>query len=61
MFLQKLWTNFEKSKNQIFSKTTRPILMAKIYVIGGTKEVLKNSITHSVYNKGIKKIIQIFK
>ena len=26
-FLQKLWTNFEKSKNLIFSKTAQPILM----------------------------------
>ena len=42
-FLRKLWSNFEKSKNQIFSKTTQPILMAKIYVIEGTKEVLKKN------------------
>ena len=40
-FLQKLRTNFEKSKNQIFSKTAQPILMTKIYVIEGTEEVLK--------------------
>ena len=33
--------NFEKSKNLIFSKTAQPILMAKIYVIESTKEVLK--------------------
>ena len=39
--LQKLWRNFEKSKNLIFSKTARPILMTKIYVIEGTKGVLK--------------------
>ena len=40
-FLQKLWTNFEKSKNLIFSKTAEPILITKMYVIEGTKEVLK--------------------
>ena len=38
-FLQKLWTKFEKSKNLIFSQTTQPILMTKIYVIKGTKEI----------------------
>ena len=36
-----VWTNFEKSKNQIFSKTAQLILKAKIYVIEGTKKVLK--------------------
>ena len=41
IFLQKLWTNFEKSKNLISSKTAQPILMTKIYVIEGAKEVLK--------------------
>ena len=41
IFLQKLLTNFEKWKNLIFSKTAQPILMTKIYVIEGTKEVLK--------------------
>ena len=35
--------NFEKSKNHIFSKTAQPILMAKIHVIEGTKEVLKKN------------------
>ena len=40
-FLQKLWTNFEKFKNLIYSKTAQPILMTKIYVIEGYKEVLK--------------------
>ena len=40
-FLQKLWTNFEKSKNLFFSKTAQPILMTEIYIIKGTKEVLK--------------------
>ena len=40
-FLQKLWMKFEKSKNLIFLKTAQPILMTKIDVIGGTKEVLK--------------------
>ena len=40
-FLQELWANFEKSKNQIFSKTAQPISMTKIYVIEGTREVLK--------------------
>ena len=40
-FLQKLWTNFEKSKNLIFSKTAQPILMTKIYVIEDNKEALK--------------------
>ena len=39
-FLQKLQANFEKSKNQIFSKTAQPILMTKIYVIEGTREVV---------------------
>ena len=35
--------------------------MAKIYVIEGTKEVLKkNSRTHSAHNKGMKKIIKVF-
>ena len=33
--------NFEKSKILIFSKTAQPILMTKIYVIEGTKEVPK--------------------
>ena len=42
-FLQKLRTNFAKSKNTIFSKTAQPILMAKIYVIEGTKEVMKKN------------------
>ena len=42
-FLQKFWAKFEKSKNQIFSKMTQPILMNKIYVIEGTKEVLKKN------------------
>ena len=41
IFLQKLWTNFEKSKNLIFSKTAQPTSMIKICVIEGTKEVLK--------------------
>ena len=41
LFLQKLWTNFEKSKDLIFSKTTQPILMTTIYAIEGSKEVLK--------------------
>ena len=37
------------------------ILMAKIYIIEGTKEVLKKkSRTHSVYEKGMKKIVDIF-
>ena len=40
-FLEKLQTNFEKSKKLIFSKTAEPILIAQIYVIEGTKEVLK--------------------
>ena len=35
-----LWTNFEKSKNVIFSKTAQASLMTKIYVIEGTKKVL---------------------
>ena len=39
--LQKLWIDFEKSHNQIFSKTAQPILMAEIYVIEGTKEVMQ--------------------
>ena len=30
--LQKLWTNFEKSENLIFSKTAQPILMTRIYM-----------------------------
>ena len=34
-FLQKLWTNFKKLKNLIFSKTAQPILMTKMYVIEG--------------------------
>ena len=38
IFLQKLWTNFEKSQNLIFSKMAQPILMTKIYVIEGTKD-----------------------
>ena len=38
---KKFLQNFEKSKNQIFSKTAQPIWMAEIYVIEGTKEVLK--------------------
>ena len=33
--------NFEKSKNQMFLKTRQPILMAQIYVIKGTKKVMK--------------------
>ena len=41
IFLQKLSTNFEKSINQIFSKTAQAILRAKIYFITGTKEVKK--------------------
>ena len=41
LFLQTLCRNFEKSKNLIFSKTAQPILMTKIYVVEGTKEVLK--------------------
>ena len=32
--------------------------MTKIYVIEGTKEVLKKSRTHSAYKKGMKKIIK---
>ena len=40
-FLLKLEANFEKWKNQIFSKTAQPIMITKIYVIEGTKEVLK--------------------
>ena len=40
-FLQKLLTNFEKLTNQIFFKTAQAILIARIYVIEGTKEVLK--------------------
>ena len=39
-FLLNLWTNFEKSKNRIFLKMAQPILMTKIYVIEGTREVL---------------------
>ena len=35
--------------------------MATIYVIEGTKEVLKKSRTHSTHKKGMKKIIKIFK
>ena len=38
-----------------------PILMTKIYVIEGTKEVLKKkSRTHSVYKKGVKSFFFIF-
>ena len=40
-YLQKLWINFEKSRNPIISKTAQPILMAKTYVIEGTKEVMQ--------------------
>ena len=48
-FLQKLWTNFKKLKNLIFSKTAQPNLMTKIYVIEGTKGSEKNSRTYCVY------------
>ena len=41
ILLQKLWTNFKKPKNLISSETAKPIFMTKIYVIEGTKEVLK--------------------
>ena len=41
IFLQKLWTNFEKSKNAIFLKTAQPIFMVKIYVIEGIKLVIQ--------------------
>ena len=37
-------TNFEKLRNQIFSKTVQPILMAQIYVMEGTEEVKKKKI-----------------
>ena len=37
--LQKLLANFEKLKN--FSKSAQPTLMTKIYIIEGTKEILK--------------------
>ena len=40
-FVFKFWTNFGKSTNLIFSKTAKSVLMTKIYVIEGTKEVLK--------------------
>ena len=49
-------------KNQIFSETAQPILIAKVYVIEGTKEVLKKtSRTHSAHKKRMKKIIKFFK
>ena len=38
---EKLWANFKKSKNQIFSKTAQPILMAKIYIIDVLKRFWK--------------------
>ena len=61
-FLQQLKTDFEKSKNQISSKMAELILIAEIYVIEGFKGVLKKtSRTHFVHEKGLKKIVQIFK
>ena len=39
--LQKLGTNFQKSKNPIFAKTAQPMLIAKIYVIEHNKEVMQ--------------------
>ena len=46
----------------MFSEMAQPILMAKINVIEGTKEVLKKKTprTHSAHKKGMKKIIKIF-
>ena len=41
-FLQKLWTNFEKSRNLIFSKTAQPILITKIYVITFVTKIFSN-------------------
>ena len=40
-FLQKLWTNWKKSKNHIFSINAQPILMDKIYVIEDSEEVMQ--------------------
>ena len=49
-------------KNQIFSKTAQPILMTKIYVIEGTREVLKKNVrTHFVHGKRMRKIVEILK
>ena len=40
-FYKRYEQNFEKSKNPIWSKTAQLILMPKIYVIEGTKEVMR--------------------
>ena len=55
-----LWTNFEKSKNLIFSKTAHPIFINKIYVTESAKEVLKKIQEYSVYKKGVKIFFLIF-
>ena len=53
--LQKLWINFEKPKNRIFSKTAQPILMAKIYVIEDAQKVMKWIKNQSRWLEGGKK------
>ena len=60
-FLQKLKTNFEKSKNLNFSKTAQPILMARIYVKEVTKEVQKKiRELIPLIKKGWKKLLTFF-
>ena len=54
------WTNFEKTKNLIDSKTAQPTLMAKIYVIQGTKEVMKKLKNQFRWLEGDTKIIVTF-